>query len=145
MSAQQKPDGTVLGYIGRVKDPNAKAYPKLADSNRQQLAVSLFGQGERDQEFDMITANTAQDDGASALRFATSAAAFLKRITTDSDTNRVVFPIRRMLLSTIRKGTVLTMEMKATPMPIRKSRTRRLFMLAARNLSRPWMCENRAR
>ena len=45
MSAQQKQDESVLDYMGRVKHNTAKAFPKLADATRQNLAVSMFCRG----------------------------------------------------------------------------------------------------
>ena len=44
MSARQKDDESVVDYMGRVQDNVAKAFPKLADANPQDLAVSLFCQ-----------------------------------------------------------------------------------------------------
>ena len=78
ISAQQKQDESVLDYMGRVEDIVAKAVPKLADGNRQNLTVSMFCQGRRDQEFAKMTAIQANGDVASALRFAASATAFGK-------------------------------------------------------------------
>ena len=78
MAAQQKQDESVLDYIGRVKDNVAKAFPKLADGNRQNLAVSKFCQGLRDREVARITAMQANGAVASALRIAASAPAFIK-------------------------------------------------------------------
>ena len=46
MSAHQKQDESVVEYMGRVQDNVAKAFPKLADANRQNLAVSMFCQGQ---------------------------------------------------------------------------------------------------
>ena len=78
MSPQQKPDESFLEYMGRVQDNVAKAFPKLADANRQDLAVSILFQGLRDKEVARKTANQAKGDVASALRIATSATAFGK-------------------------------------------------------------------
>ena len=78
MSAQQKPDESVLDYMARVQDNVAKAFPKLADRNRQDLAVSMFCQGLRDEEIARKTAIQAKGDVASALRIAASAKAFGK-------------------------------------------------------------------
>ena len=56
MSARQKDDESVVDYMGRVQDNVAKSFPKLADANRQNLAVSMFCQGLRDQAVARITA-----------------------------------------------------------------------------------------
>ena len=64
MSAQQKQDESVVDYMGRVQDNVAKAFPKLADANRQNLAVSMFCQGLRDQEVARMTAVQAEGDVA---------------------------------------------------------------------------------
>ena len=42
MSAQPIPPESVLEYMGRVQYNVAKAVPKLADANRQDLAGSMF-------------------------------------------------------------------------------------------------------
>ena len=42
MSAHQKQEESVVEYMGRVQDNVAKAFPKRADTNRQNLAVSMF-------------------------------------------------------------------------------------------------------
>ena len=76
MSARQKEDESVMDYMGRVKDNVAKAFPKLADANRQNLAVSIFCQGLRDQDVARMTAIQAKGDGASALRIAAPATAY---------------------------------------------------------------------
>ena len=78
MSAQQKPDESVLEYMGRVQDNVANAFPKLADANRQDMAVSMFCQGLLEQEVGRRRAIQAKGDVASALRIATSATAFGK-------------------------------------------------------------------
>ena len=75
-SAREKNDESILDYTGRVKDNVAKAFPKLADMNRQNLAVSMFYQGRRDQEVARMTAIQSKDDVASSLRIAASASAY---------------------------------------------------------------------
>ena len=42
MSAQQKPEESVLEYNDRVQDNVAKAFHKLPHANRQDLAVSMY-------------------------------------------------------------------------------------------------------
>ena len=64
--------------MGRVQENVVKAIPKLADGNRQVLAVSMFCQGIRDEELARMTAIHAKGDVASALRIAASAKAFCK-------------------------------------------------------------------
>ena len=64
MSAHQKQDESVVEYMGRVQDNVAKAFPKLADTNRQNLAVSMFCQGLRDQEIARMTALQSKGDVA---------------------------------------------------------------------------------
>ena len=76
MSAQQKSDVSVFQYMGRVQDNGAKAFSKIADANRQELAVSMFCQGIRDQEFARMTAIQANGGGASAISIAASRTAF---------------------------------------------------------------------
>ena len=49
MTAQQKQDESVVPYMRRVQENVAKAFPKLADANRQNLTLSIFWQGLRDQ------------------------------------------------------------------------------------------------
>ena len=78
MYAQQKQDKSVVDYMGLIKDNVAKEYPKLAHANGQNLAVSLFCQCLRDQEFARITALQATGEEESALRIAASATAFGK-------------------------------------------------------------------
>ena len=78
ISAQQKRYESVLEYLDRVKDNVSKAIPKLADANRQDLAVSMFCQGLRDPEFARMRAIQPKGDVASALRIADSAKAFGK-------------------------------------------------------------------
>ena len=56
MSAQQKPDQSVLEYKGRVLDIVAKAFPKVTDANPQDLAISMFFQGLAHQDLGRITA-----------------------------------------------------------------------------------------
>ena len=77
-SQQEKPDESVLEYMGRVQDNVAKAFPKLPNAKRQDLAVSMFGQGRPDVEFARMTGMQAKGDVASALRIGTSATAFGK-------------------------------------------------------------------
>ena len=76
MGAQQMQDEYVVDYMGRVQDNVAKAFPKLADTNRQNLAVSMFCQGVRDQEIASMTALQSKGDEASALRIAASATTY---------------------------------------------------------------------
>ena len=76
MGAQQKQDESVVDYMDRVQHNVAKAFAKLADANRQNLAVSMFCQGLRDQELARMTAVQAKGDVASALRIAASATAY---------------------------------------------------------------------
>ena len=76
MSARQKDDESVLDYMGRVQDNVAKAFPKRTDANRQNLTVSMFCHGLRDQEVARMTAIKAKGDVASALRIAASATAY---------------------------------------------------------------------
>ena len=78
MSARQKEEESVLDYMGRVQDNVAKAFPKLADGNSQNLAVSIFSQGLRDQDVARMTALQAKGDVASALRIAASTTAYGK-------------------------------------------------------------------
>ena len=78
MSAQQKQEESVLEYMDRVQDNVAKALPKLADANRQNLAVLMFCQGLRDQEVARMTAIQTKGDMESAVRIAASATDFGK-------------------------------------------------------------------
>ena len=64
--------------MGRVQDNLAKGFPKRAHGNRQDLAVSMFCQGLRDQEISRMPAIQKKDDVASALRIADWATAFVK-------------------------------------------------------------------
>ena len=56
MSPQQTSEESVWEYMGRVQDNVAKAFPKLAGANRQDLAVSIFCQGLRDEDVTSMTA-----------------------------------------------------------------------------------------
>ena len=56
----------------------AKAFPKLADANRQDLAVSMFCQGLRDQDVARMTAINAKCEAATALHIAASATAYVR-------------------------------------------------------------------
>ena len=56
MSAPQKQEESVVDYLGRIRDNVSKAFPKLSDENRQNLAVSMFCQGLRDQQVARMTA-----------------------------------------------------------------------------------------
>ena len=56
ISPQHKQDESVLEYMGRVQDNVAKAFPKLADANRQNLAVAMCCQGQGDQQIGRMTA-----------------------------------------------------------------------------------------
>ena len=76
MSARQKDEESVVDYMGRVQDNEAKAYPKLADANRQNLAVSMFCQGLRDQDVARMTAIQAKGEVATALHIVASATAY---------------------------------------------------------------------
>ena len=78
MSARQKDDESVVDYMGRVQDNVAKAFPKLADANRQDLAVSMFCQGLRDQDVARMTPIQAKGEVATALHIAASATAYGK-------------------------------------------------------------------
>ena len=78
MSAHQKQDESVVEYMGRVQDNVAKAFPKLADANRQNLAVSMFCQGLHDQDIARMTAVQSKGDVASALHIAASATPYTK-------------------------------------------------------------------
>ena len=80
MSAQQKQDESVLDYMGRVEDNVTKAFPKLADGNRQNLAVSMFYQGLGDQEVARMTGIQGKGDVQSALPIVASATAFSKEL-----------------------------------------------------------------
>ena len=76
MSARQKDDESVVDYMGRVQDNVTKAFQKLADANRQNLAVSMFCQGLRDQDVAWMTAIQARGEVATALHSAASATAY---------------------------------------------------------------------
>ena len=78
MSARQKDDESVVDYMGRVQDNVAKAFPKLAEANRQDLAVSMFCQGLRDQDVARMTAINAKCEVATALHIAASPTAYGK-------------------------------------------------------------------
>ena len=56
MSVRQKDDESVLDYMGRVQDNVAKAFPKLADTNRQNLTVTMCCQDRGDHEIARMTA-----------------------------------------------------------------------------------------
>ena len=94
MSARQKDDESVVDYMGRVQDNVAKAFPKLADANRQDLAVSMFCQGLRDQDVARMTAINAKGEVATALHIAASATAYGKeqRYAQRYDPNRRRYP-----------------------------------------------------
>ena len=78
MSAQKKPDESVLHYMGRLQDNVAKALRKPSDANRQDLAVSMFCQALGDQDVARMTAIQAKGDVSSALRIAASPTAYAK-------------------------------------------------------------------
>ena len=56
MSPQQTSEESVWEYMGRVQDNVPKAFPKLADANRQDLAGSIFCQGLRHEDVTSMTA-----------------------------------------------------------------------------------------
>ena len=62
----------------RVEHNFAKSFPKLADANRQDLAVSMFSQGDTDQKVARMRAIPGKGDVASALVISTWAKAFNK-------------------------------------------------------------------
>ena len=64
--------------MGSVQENRAKAFPNLADANRQDLAVSMFCQARSDQELGRMTAIKPKGAVASAQRYALSATAFGK-------------------------------------------------------------------
>ena len=76
MYAQQKQDKSVVDYMGLIKDNVAKEFPKLADANRQNLAVSLFCQRLRDQDVARKTSIEPKLEVATALHIAASATAY---------------------------------------------------------------------
>ena len=78
MSAQQNPDESVLDNMDPVPENVAMAFTKLAERKRQDLAVSMFCQGLRNEEIARIRAIQAKVNVASALRIAASAKAFGK-------------------------------------------------------------------
>ena len=94
MGVQQKQDESVVDYMCRVQHNVAKPFPKLGDSNRQNLAVSMFCQGLRDQEVARMTAVQSTGEVASALRIAASATAYTKeqRYSQRYDHNRRRYP-----------------------------------------------------
>ena len=65
--------------MGRVEDNVAKAFPMLADVKLQDLAVSMFCQGLRDQDGARMTVIQAKGELASVLRIGTLATAFGKK------------------------------------------------------------------
>ena len=78
ITAEPKPDEAIFDYMSRVQDNLAKAFPKLADSNPQDMTVSMFSQGLPGQEFGRITAIKGNGEVPRALSLATSVKAFGK-------------------------------------------------------------------
>ena len=78
MSAQQNPDESLFDNMDRVQENVANAFPKLAVRNGQELEITVFCQGIRDQELARMRAIQAKANVAPALRIAVSAKAFGK-------------------------------------------------------------------
>ena len=122
MSAQEMPDEAALSSMSHVQDNVAEAVPKLADANRQDLAVLMFCL--RDQVVARMKAIQEKGEVAAALCIAISATAFSK----NQQYWHRYEPSSEAILRTLRcmtnMATVKRSERKPTPKWIMRSRTR---------------------
>ena len=77
-SPEENPDESVLQYMGPLQDNIPKAVPKLKDVNREELAVSLFCEGQSEHEFGRMTGMQPKGKVASGRQISPSATAFFK-------------------------------------------------------------------
>ena len=94
--------------MGRVQDNVAKAFPKLADANRQNLAVSMFRHGLPDQEVARMTAIQGRAMWRRPYVLLIRRRHLVKSNATPNARNRVGVGILRMLLwMTINKAMLM--------------------------------------
>ena len=74
--AKQQPDETVPDYMARVQEGVSHAFHKLDDHHKQEVAVTIFCQGLKDQDAAKMAAVQAKGKVCAALKIASAATTF---------------------------------------------------------------------